>query len=148
MRDKYSLNAASAKKLCSHLLHDHIQFPNEQISYRQMILTYSIEISKRNIPKILSNVLTSEIAQHWQTNSERNYSLMEALVKSTHTHHVPGSHAGNYFIYLYFCFLSVQKKINPTISLKGQMYRMGGLYSKLHIHDLTWEQLCCPVLSS
>ena len=111
MRDEYSLKAASAKKLCSHLLHGHIQFPNEQISYRQMILTYSIEIFKRNIPKILS-VLTSEIAQNGGKPTVREITSSYGGTNeiNTHTHHVPGFHAGNYFIYLYVCFLSVQTK--------------------------------------
>lgn len=89
MRDKYSLNAASAKKSCSHLLHGHIQFPNEQISYRQMILTYSIEIFKRNIPKFLS-VLTSEIAQNSGKPTVReitsSYGGTNEINTHTHTH--------------------------------------------------------------
>lgn len=150
MRDKYSLKAASAKKLCSHLLHGHIQFPNEQISYRQMILTYSIEIFKRNIPKILS-VLTSEIAQNGGKPTVREITSSYGGTNeiNTHTHTPCTRFPRRELLYLSVClFPKCPNKINPTISLKGQMYRMGGLYSKLCIHDLTWEQLYWPVLSS
>lgn len=107
-----------------------------------MILTYSTEILKKKKTKILSSVLTSEIAQNTGKPIVREITLSYGGNNeiNTHTHpHMPGFHAGNYFHV--FLFPKCPKKMNPTISLKGQMYRMGELYSKLRIHDLTWEQL-------